>query len=409
MFFLVLLGLQGLGYGEAGPPPAGVTAQTATAFSLPSPEDCDVSSIEKGSSIPARIRRVLYKAQQLMKREAYREVVTTLERFLQKHPGRDHCLLEFSLGNALYSSGENEASLSRFQRAVSLDPCYGPGWVNLGQVAFELGKYGPAADALCRGFDLSKEKNPDLIFYAALARIQEDRPRQAVPLLEALVRGKYGDAKKEWFQPLVYAYMVLDRQGPAEKLLKRMLSLYGEDPETWKLTYRFEAGRGNYKTAAVAMTVYGYLTDLSPQERILLADLYATINVPVVACGFYEKALESDSSPEVYERLASAYLAAHKPLEARKVLTRALEVKPTARLWSLLGDLLYMQEDFQGAYEAFKKSAGMDEANGRASLMMGYCALQTGKKKLAAVHLLKAAAYPGQKKTARRLLHRIHR
>ena len=51
----------------------------------------------------------------------------------------------------------------------------------------------------------------------------------------------------------------------------------------------------------------------------------------------------------------------------------------------------------------------MDEADGRAHLMMGYCALQSGNRKQAAAPLRKAAEYPKQKKVARRLLDRINR
>jgi len=183
-----------------------------------------------------------------------------------------------------------------------------------------------------------------------------------------------------------------------------MIERYGAEPETWRLAYQFEANRKNYKMAAVALTICGYLKPLDREEAILLADLYATIKVPVLACTHYENAFASGASPQEYERLASAYMAAHKGGEARKTLAKALKTKPTPSLWSLVGDLNYMEQDFEGAYYAFEESARLDPKDGRAYLMMGYCALQTNKKKQAADALQKAQGFPNQRKLAKQLL-----
>jgi len=138
-----------------------------------------------------------------------------------------------------------------------------------------------------------------------------------------------------------------------------------------------------------------------------LADLYATIKVPLLACAHYEKAFASGASPEEYERLASAYISAHRTGQARKTLTEALKDEPTPNLWSLVGDLNYMEEDFEGAYYAFEESARLDPKDGRAYLMMGYCALQSNRKKQAAQALEKAKGFPKQKKLARQLLEHV--
>ena len=61
-------------------------------------------------------------------------------------------------------------------------------------------------------------------------------------------------------------------------------------------------------------------------------------------------------------------------------VNRALEQEPTARLWSLYGDLNFMEENYEDAYEAYRKSAGMDPDGGRAFLMMAYCAMELGNK-----------------------------
>jgi len=59
------------------------------------------------------------------------------------------------------------------------------------------------------------------------------------------------------------------------------------------------------------------------------------------------------------------------------------------RLWALLGDLHYMDENY-----------------GRAYLMMGYCALEKGRVEEAAERLNEAAEFPDYRQTALKLLKR---
>jgi tetratricopeptide (TPR) repeat protein len=227
---------------------------------------------------------------------------------------------------------------------------------------------------------------------------------KAAPILEALVQGEHGTPDKEWFQALLTIYLDLDLEAKAEGLLRRMMVRYGDVPETWRLSYQFEANRKNYKMAAVDLTIYSYLKPLTREEAILLGDLYATIKVPLLACTYYEEAFSSGASPEEYERLASAYMAAHKTAEARKTLAEAVKRNPTPNLWSLVGDLNYMEQDFEGAYYAFEESARLDPRDGRAYLMMGYCALRANRKEKAADALERAKGFPKQRRLAKQLL-----
>ncbi len=367
----------------------------------------DVKDVTRGLSVGAS--RVLYEAQQLMDREEYEKAIRILEKFVEKKPERNHCLIEFTLGNALYLAGSKEPSLARYGAAVELNPAFGAAWVNLGQVAYDLKRYGLAAQALTRGFDVAEEdeKDPALLYYAAVAHMLDGHQDRAAPILETLVSGRHGAPAKEWFQALLNIYLDMDEEEKAEGLIEWMMRLYGDQPETWKLSYQFEASRENYQMAAVALTIYGYLTPLSREETVLLGDLFATIQVPLLACIQYEKAFASGASPEEYERLASAYLSAHRPVQARQTLVEALKQRATPTLWSLVGDLNYMEDDFEGAYHAFKESARLDPKDGRAYLMMGYCALQLDKKELAGEALKKAKRFPKQRQVATELLTRV--
>lgn len=350
--------------------------------------------------------RVLQEAHRAIDRKEYEKAVRILERFIEKYPKQNHFLVEFTLANALYYAGDKEQSLARYRAAVEMNPEYGPAWVNLGQVAYDLERYGLAADALAKGFARTEkeQRNPDLLYYAAVAHILDENREKALPILEALVSGKYGEPDKEWYQALLNVYLNLNRLERAEGLLRQIMARYGSDPETWRLAYQLQVNRMNYKTAAVALTIYSYLKPLTRDEAILLGDLYAAIHVPLLASAHYERAFAAGASPEEYERLAAAYVSAHRPGEARQVLSEALEKSPSASLWSLVGDLNYMEEDYEGALFAFEESARLDPQEGRAYLMMGYCALEAGRKDQAHQALEKAEGFPGQRQPARQLL-----
>ena len=360
---------------------------------------------EAARRAPVAVQRTLYKAQIYTERNQQDKALSLLQGFVRNHPDQNHCLVEFTMGNILYSQGHVAQALEHFRAAAKLDPEYGPAWVNLGQTAFEQNQYRLAAEALSRGYRTSEPRNPEHRYYSGVAFIMAKDYDQAIATLEPLVATTDTEPRKEWFQSLLHACVAGNRTSRAAEVIDRMLDLYGADPETWRLLYQFEANRGNYRGAAVAMTIYEYLTPLTRGEQILLGDLYININVPEQACKHYEIALaEGNATPAELERLASAYVAAHKPEKARAALRRGLHQAPTARLWSLLGDLDCMDENYDGALKAFRETARLDPGNGRAHLMMGYCALQLGRTREAVAALRKAAADPRQKKSAQRLL-----
>jgi tetratricopeptide (TPR) repeat protein len=153
--------------------------------------------------------------------------------------------------------------------------------------------------------------------------------------------------------------------------------------------------------------VHSYLTFLKKQDIMLLGDLYNAVGVPLSAAVYYEKALTSGNNPAVYKKLASAYIGAHRSAKAIEVLDRALEKKPTSGLWFMMGQVLYEQGNFDKAYNAFNQSARFDAKDGRAYLMMGYCALQMDKKKTARSAFQNATRFPKQRKIAKELLKQV--
>jgi tetratricopeptide (TPR) repeat protein len=363
--------------------------------------------IDKISDVPRRARLALFQAYEARGRGDYQSSTEILQNFLEHNPGDDHFLLRFHLGNSMAQTNTPEEQLEQYQKCVELEPRFAKGWMSLGEVAYNLGRYELAGQALSNAFRLSEQKKPESLYYAAAAYLMAERPAEAVPLLEQLVSGEWGAPKLDWYRALVSAALQTEDRDTGAHAVSSMLERFESDPEAWTLAFQYAAGSGDYRQAAVALTIKGYLTPLSREEQIQLADLNAAIDVPARAAGYYEEALQEEASTGELERLASSYLAAHDSEEALRTLNRALQQEPTPRLWSLYGDLNFMERNYQEAYQAYRNSAAMDAEDGRAHLMMAYCAMEAGDREGAVKHLNIAAGFPAQETKAREVLDKI--
>ncbi|MEA1899728.1 MAG: tetratricopeptide repeat protein [Thermodesulfobacteriota bacterium] len=350
------------------------------------------------------VQKVVYDAQQLMEKKDYLKAQGCLKEFIEKHPEKPHYLVEFTLANCLTMFGRDKDALLHYRVAANLYPAFAAAWQNMGKIYFDLKQYDEAGDCLLNAYELSEKNDSSLLYYAAVSYIMAEKGEKALPHLEYLSSGEAGDPKREWLEALLKVYMDLKLKKKAFAFVRRLIDENGDDPRWWKILAQLHLQQSDYKPAVAALTVHSYLTPLKKQDIVLLGDLTNAIGVPLRAAAYYEKALSLENNVGDYEKLASAYIGAHRPAKAIKVLDRALEKKPTSGLWFMMGHVLYEKEDFDKAYDAFGHSVKHDPKMGQAYLMMGYCALQTDRNDAAASAFQKACRFPRQEKTARELL-----
>jgi tetratricopeptide (TPR) repeat protein len=360
--------------------------------------------IDDISDVPADARLAMYVAQQYRDEGDPDMAVNLLLEFMEENPDKDHFLLHFHLASSWAQRGDLEDALEAYRRSVEREPYFAQGWLNLGELAYNLARYDVAAEALARGYEVSDFKEPNVLFFSAAALVMAGRSEDAVPVLERVIGGSEESAKLEWHRALVMAYLELEDAENGEAATERMLSQYPLDPDAWRLAFRYYASSGAHDEAAVALTVAGYLRPLSRSEELTLGDLYLAIGVPVQAADYYGSAIADSGSVADLERMASAHLAAYEYDEAFEALDRALTIEPTPRLWSLLGDLHFMQKDYQESYDAYVRCVGIDPEYERAYLMMGYCAMQLEHTENALTALEKAAEFPDQAAKANQLI-----
>ncbi len=353
------------------------------------------------------VQKAVYTAQQAMEKKDYLKAEECLKKFIKKNPKKSHYLVEFTLANALAVAGKDRDALPHYMAAANLYPGFTAAWQNMGKIYFDLKQYNEAGNCLLKAYELNEKKEHSLLYYAAVSYIMAKKERKALPHLEYLVSGEVGAPKTEWLEALLKVYMDLKLKEKAFAVVRRLIDENGDNPRWWKILAQLHLQQSDYKPAVAALTVHSYLTPLKKQDIMLLGDLTNAIGVPLRAAVYYEKALSLENNVSDYEKLASAYIGAHRPAKAIEVLDRALEKKATSGLWFTMGQVLYEQGNFDKAYNAFNQSARLNSKNGRAYLMMGYCALQMDKTETARSAFQKATRFPRQRKIAKKLLKQV--
>lgn len=369
--------------------------------------------IESGEDLAERARRVLQRARLRLDDGDWEGARAVLDGWLDGHPDRDHALLRFTRALARLAGEEPAAAREDLRAAVALEPDFARAWLRLGEAAYGLQDYAEAAAAFERAFALGAAPRPELLYYAAAARLLGEEPAAALALARRLLDLRPREAPLDWYRVLVAAAAAAGDTLTAGPALDRLLAERPASAEAWELAWRHAAGRGDHRQAAVLLTVVGALRPLTAAEHLQLADLYAAIGVPLQAARHYEQALApgeaaADEPPpaDLEERLAGAWLAAHRPERARQVLQNALSRRPDAALQALLGDLEYAAGNYEPARAAYLAACALDPDFGRGWLMAGWCAWELGRPAVARADLLRAAEFPAQAAAARSLLER---
>ncbi|MBD3366753.1 MAG: tetratricopeptide repeat protein [Candidatus Eisenbacteria bacterium] len=360
--------------------------------------------IEDFSDLPADTRLVLFEAQTLRDEGNVDDAASLLREFVAENPDRDHYLVRFHSAVSHALAGDTERALEDYRRTTELEPRYAQAWISLGELAYNLGRYELAAAALEEGYARSELRQPSVLFYRAASLVMSERSEEAIPILEELVSGEHGEPTLEWHRALVMAYLELEEVEKGSAALDEMLAGFGSEPEPWEVAFQYHVRAGDYENAAVALMVSDYLDPLTSRQRMQLGDIFLAIGVPAMAGDTYEEAMGDSATTDELERLASAHLASYQFREAEAALELAIEKDPTARLWSLLGDLHFMRSDYAPAYEAYESAAAADSTYSRSYLMMGYCAIQLERTEDALASLRVAQTFPDQADKADRLM-----
>ena len=360
------------------------------------------------SNLPRKLRKIVFRAATYGKRREHQKAVDVLTEHLREHPDQDHYLVRLYLAQNLADLDDKPLAKEHYRKSVQLEPRLDRGWLGLADTAYDLEDFALAGDAFVQGYRTSPERPAEVLYFAGASYMMADDPAAACDVFSELVGGNAGFPQLKWYRGLVIAAARREEPQRADAAVARMIATFPEDPEAWYLKYQHEAGQKNYREAAVALRLVGFLRPLTAVENQQLGDLYVVLGVPWLASRQYAAAMGDTARVEEWERLGSSLIAAHETEQALAVLNDALAAQESPRLWALLGDIHYLRQEYGPARAAFARIAGEDET-GRALLMEGYCALEMGEKDNALDLLGRATTYPEQADMAQRLLQRALR
>lgn len=367
----------------------------------------EAGALETIADVPRKTKLKMFKAKEKRDKGEFNKAADMLLEYIEKEESdKDHYLLRFQLANTLVQAERVEEALAHYQATVRLESRFKQGWLNLGETAYNLTRYGLAAEAILQGYRLSEDFPPYLLYYVATAYLMDEQPEKSIILLKELIDKHPEELKMDWYRALISAHADLADKNGGDRAVDRLLEEFGNDPEAWKLAFQFYASVGNYEQAAITLNVLGYLRPFTREESMQLGDIFTVIGTPGLATSYYQTAMRDSGLTKEYERLASAYLASYDTESALSTLEQALSREPTAPLYSLLGDLYYMEKNYRKAFNAFQSCAQLDPRHGRSYLMMGYCALEMGEFEEARDHLELATNFDEQKTMATALLER---
>ncbi|WP_022668607.1 tetratricopeptide repeat protein [Desulfospira joergensenii] len=401
--------------------------------------------------------------------ESFRDKGKGLEPEAVREKGYTHYYVLFLLGNFYLTLDQDSIEGKKdpavpdplrrasecYRDSVARNPSFSPAWLNLAKCRYEMEEYGQAGIAFEQGYNTSEPPKPIYLYYAAVCHFQAnaaqkaldifsrliqthpqavplawkevlvnilfslDRFKQALPVIEELARQTDIKKRKKWQEILLHQYLSL---GMAQKALAYAEFLTKTDllePKWWKALCHIHLNSNRIKQGLTALIIYGYLTPMTPEEQLLAADLYLSLDVPGQACKIYENALDKNRKPELILKAGQASLMAHDPERALAWIEKGLSLGSDDRLLKLKARIMYTREEYARAAEIYEKilakkpvkgknhSSTQDSALGETWLMLGYSAMNCGQYPQARNAFEHALGYKKYKKQARSALSRV--
>lgn len=423
-----------------------------------------VKTAAGSGEIPAPARVVLSRAHEHMQNDDYDKALSVIRDFQARGEpdpppdahdprGYHHPEVWFFIG-AIHLETENpDKAAEAFHHALRRDPQHVNARINLARILYEKSDYARAAGHFLHAYETDDEQNPEYLYYAAVTWLMDDttaestassidafmrlveshpddmrpewrenlvhallsagREKEALSHIRVLADHYEGDKRIQWQEILLYQYLRMEMEAEAYDYALFLTREAPDNEKWWRGLAHVALARNNYENALVALTVYGYLTPLSPEEKKLFADLSLHVGIPVLAVPAYEAAMseKENGHPDrsLLQNLVIAYRQSEKSEKAVEAISAFDGLEEAPDLLILKADILYNLERFTDAAEAYRKAAGNASGAlaGRAWLMAGYAAWQADDLPSARKAFEKAAAFERHQQDAEAALKQL--
>eukprot|EP00767_Chilomastix_cuspidata_P007880 gnl/Chilomastix_cuspidata/8761.p2 GENE.gnl/Chilomastix_cuspidata/8761~~gnl/Chilomastix_cuspidata/8761.p2 ORF type:complete len:387 (-),score=49.40 gnl/Chilomastix_cuspidata/8761:954-2114(-) len=316
------------------------------------------------------------KAKELEKKNEIDNCIKVLDNFIKRNKDKDHHYVEYYLGTLYLEKNNNAKALKAFEKSTELCDGFCPAWQNIGKISFDLKNYKKAATSLEKAYYLSKKRDKNILFAAAMAYKHDDNTEKAFQLLDIITSDKYC---RSHLTAYTHFGISLKKQKQVLKRLDKILE-HEKQPYILKLAANTALSTHDYKKAVNFLTIYSMAQDTSFKEDKLTADLYRSLNAPFKAAEFYEKAISKKEDKKVLKSYVSSLIESAQFTKAIKNVENYLKKYPEdCEFWKLKGVVYYEKDDFENAYNAILRSFELKNKDKNSAVLLAYCAAKSGK------------------------------
>lgn len=353
--------------------------------------------------LPAAAQAILAKAGKLIADKEYAAAAQVIVQFQKSAPPEEqrkdgdkgwfHAEVCHALGVCYLFQERYEEAAKALKLAIDGNPRHQGAQLNLGKAYYELGHHDKAAACFLAAYENGEDKNPEHLYFAAVARLLAKQYGQAIPLFERLLAEHHGKTQPEWRENLVHALLAAGEirralphletlaetsQGKKQRqwqelLLHQYLQLnltdkalaYAEGLSAkvptevlwWRALTHLHLQQNRYKEALTCLLVTGYLDQLSPEEQRLTADLYLQLGVPRQAVPLYKGMIAAGSNQQLLANLLVALQQLGRSEEALETLDKLAPTPLSSELALQKADLLFTLGRYQEAASLYRKIA----------------------------------------------------
>lgn len=405
---------------------------------------CFPNTIMASEDLTLSAKLAIKDAQVLISEKDYDRAIEILSLYRNKQiktgdsEKKIHPLISFVLGNCYLLQEDYPEAAKYFKEAVMNNPGMVEAWLNLSKTFYELKRYEEAADCYNHAYDRSDPVNPDYLFFCGVgysmagqythalgvfeklfnnhpdsintqwrenyvhALLAADKPGKALPLIKKIIKDSEDEPRAKWQETLLYLYLQMEMYREALSHVNRLTREDCTNASWWKGTAHIHLILKDYKSAFAAMTIYGYLTPLTPEEKKTLGDLGLQLNIPVCSVPVYEELLKERPDKGIIKNLMAAYQSLGRPEEALSRLNEFYPGSNDPELCMLEADILFGMKRFQEAGKAYCRAAMQADSKtaGRVWMLAGYAAWKADDFSASLDAFEKAKKFRGQREAA---------
>jgi tetratricopeptide (TPR) repeat protein len=303
---------------------------------------------------------------------------------------------EFILGNAYYAAGDNAKTEASYRSAVERYPTFLRAWNNLGVLYYSTERFGEAVKAFSKSISLG-DRDPAT---SGLLGYSLEKEGNLIAAEVAYMQALSGDpANSDWQEGLLRICIESRQLVRAESIARTLIRSRPTESRFWLVLANILLTDHRKLEAIAVLELAAGANVASPDELILLGDLYAEQGLNREALAIYTKLLQPQpaTGEEKLLRLAQTLVAAGRPAEAGAAL-QALpaDLSPRGRTTRLLvqAQIASNAERWADARRDLETVLAAEPMNGPALLALGAVHAAQGDDARAAFFLESATRVP---------------